>query len=202
MNAKLRAVVTLLSLLPATAICPALAQEATFQMGLAMDLPAELSTDRSSSCMIEFQEEWLIDPERPSIVKTVDAFEFPCGDSTESVGLPPETIRIRNLSYEFTFLDLPDRMAKEVQNALIALINDHYLIPESYDPSEQLLSIYFHEDWLVEPGSNAFSKKIRGITPVIWQRRQTADGEAILDPDTGYPVFYKQSLDRIDLRQP
>jgi hypothetical protein len=184
------------------AMYPALAQEATFQMRLAMDLPVELNMDKSSSCRLEFQEVWIIDPARSSIRKTVDAFEFPCTDTTESVRLPDGTTRLKHISYEFIFLDLPDKLAKEVQKAIINLVNESDPIAGVYDPSEQLLSIYFHEEWLVEPGTNSFSKKIRGITPVIWQRRQTADGEPIPDPDTGYPVFYKHSLERIELRQP
>lgn len=202
MNALLKATGAFYLLLLIPAISPLLAQEATFQMRLTMDLPVELHTGNSSSCRVEFHEEWIIDPERSSIIKTVDAFEFPCEDQTEGVRLPDGSMRLKNLSYEFTFLDLPDSLAKEVQKAIIALIDERFPLPEAYDPPEQLLSIYFHEDWVLEPEPSLFSKKIRGITPVIWQRRQTADGEPILDPQTGFPVFYKLSLDRIDLRQP
>ena len=198
----IKATGALFFLLVVNAAYPLLAQEATFPMRLAMDLPAELHMDKSSSCRLEFQEEWIIDPARSSFIKTVEAFEFACEDDAERFVLTQGTRRLRNLSYEFTFLDLPDKMAKEVQNAVIALINERFPIPEAYDPSEQLLSVYFHEDWTIEPGQELFQKKIRGITPVIWQRRQTADGEPIPEPHTGYPVFYKLSLERIDLRQP
>lgn len=189
-------------LLVVQAIYPVLAQEATFQMHLAMDLPAEFNKNRSTSCSLEFQEEWIIDPARFSISKTVNAFEFPCLDQTESVTLPDGANRLRNLTHEFSFLDLPEKMAKEVQMEIIALISKRMSIPEAYDPPEQLLSIYFHEDWAIESGHRIFTKRVRAITPVIWQRRQTADGEPLLDPDTGYPVFYKLNLERIDLRQP
>jgi hypothetical protein len=37
---------------------------------------------------------------------------------------------------------------------------------------------------------------------VIWQERQTAEGEALHDAETGYPVYYILKLERIDLRQP
>ena len=183
-------------------ISPILAQEATFQMQLAMDLPAEFNKDRSSSCSLEFQEEWIIDPARSSISKTVDAFEFPCRDDAERVTLPDGANRLKNLSFEFSFLDLPEKMAKEIQMEIIALISKRISIPEAYDPSEQLLSVHFHEDWTIESGHRVFTKRVRAITPVIWQRRQTADGEPLPDPDTGYPVFYKLKLERIDLRQP
>lgn len=181
---------------------PAKAQEASFQIRVAMALPQGLTMDNSSGCWLESQEQWIIDPARSSITKRVDAYEFPCQDTVERVKLPEGTRRLKNVSYEFTFLDLPEELAKEVQEAINALISERFPIPGTYDPSEQLLSIYFHEDWLIEPGPNQFSKKVQGITPVIWQRRQRADGEPVLDPDTGYPVFYKLSLERIDLRQP
>jgi hypothetical protein len=37
---------------------------------------------------------------------------------------------------------------------------------------------------------------------VIWQRRRTAEGEGIDDAETGLPVYYKNPLRRIELRQP
>ena len=99
-------------------------------------------------------------------------------------------------------MDLPEQMAKEIQMAIIALLNKSHPLPEHYDPQEQLLSVYFHEDWSIEENPLVFTKKVKALTPVIWQRRQTADGEPLLDPDTGYPVYYKLKLERIDLRQP
>ena len=193
---------TLVFLLAFQANQPVLAQEAAFQMLLAMDLPAEFNKDRSPSCSLEFQEEWIIDPVRSSISKTVDAFTFPCIDGTESVKLPEGVVRLKNISFEFSFLDLPEKMAKEIQMEIIALISKRFPIPEVYDPSEQLLSIYFHEDWTIESGHRVFTKRVRALTPVIWQRRQTSDGEPLHDADTGLPVFYKLELERIELRQP
>ena len=184
------------------ALYPVLAQESRYQVLHALDIPAELNLDHHPSCFLQFQEEWVIDPQGLSISKRVDGFQFPCGDSTSIVTLPPGEIRLRNISYEFYFLDLPEQEAKEIQTAFIALIKKRFSIPEVYDPSEQLLSVYFHEDWTIEPGHQRINKKVRAISPVIWQRRQTADGEPLPDAETGYPVFYKQTLDRIDLRQP
>ncbi|MCD4709533.1 MAG: hypothetical protein K8R52_01695 [Bacteroidales bacterium] len=45
-------------------------------------------------------------------------------------------------------------------------------------------------------------KNENGITPVIWQLRQTAEGEPVHDAETGFPVYYKLKLERIDLRNP
>lgn len=181
---------------------PVHAQEHFFQMHLVTDLPPELNPDHRRSCSLELHEEWIIDPSGASVSKSVKSFELPCENGTSALSQKDDVIRLRNLSYEFSFLDLPEQMAKEVQNAFIALINNRFAIPGVYDPAQQLLSIHFHEDWTLEPGNKVFKKKVRAITPVIWQRRQTADGEPVLDPDTGFPVFYKQSLERIDLRQP
>lgn len=202
MKAIPKSIGALFFLLALQAPNPALAQEYFFQMHLEMNLPAEFNLKGSSSCSLELQEGWIIDPMHSFISKTVESFNFPCTDDTESVKLPDGAIRLRKLSYEFIFLDLPEKMAKEIQLAVIELINKRSPIPEAYEPPEQLLSIYFHEDWSIESGHKVFLKKVRAITPVIWQRRQTADGEPVLDPDTGYPVFYKLELERIDLRQP
>lgn len=180
----------------------AVAQERTFQMFQVMDLPGEFNLNASSTCKLEFQEEWIIDPAGSSISKTVSSFEFPCDDRSETVKLPEGTTRLRNLSFEFSFLDLPEQMAKEIQLAIIALVKESYTLPEYYNPQEQLLSVYFHEDWSMDEDPMVFSKKVKALSPVIWQRRQTTDGEPLLDPDTGYPVFYKIKLERINLRQP
>jgi hypothetical protein len=189
-------------LLVMQSLCPLLAQEGTFQMRIAMDLPKELNPDRIPACSVESDEEWIIDPAGASISKIVETFTIPCESNTTNLNPGEEVIRLRNISYEFSFLDLQEQMAKEMQLAFIALINKRVPIPEVYDPTEQLLSVYFHEEWTVDPGNQVFRKRVRGISPVIWQRRQTADGEPILDAETGLPVFYKHTLERIDLRNP
>lgn len=202
MKALAKSIGTIFFLFSVPAVCPVLSQETTFQMLHVLDLPPKLNPDQSPSCNIEFREEWIIDPEALSIAKKVESFELPCEDSTMAITLPRGEIRLRNTSFEFVFLDLPEKEAREIQMVFVELITKHLSISDVYDPSEQLLSIFFHEDWTIEPGHQVFIKKVRGITPVIWQRRQTADGESIPDADTGYPVFYKHELERIDLRQP
>ena len=57
MKAMIKASEAFLFLLLMHAMYPALAQEATFQMRLAMDLPMEINMDKSSSCRLTFQEE-------------------------------------------------------------------------------------------------------------------------------------------------
>jgi hypothetical protein len=202
MKAIVKSIGALFFLFVAQALYPALAQDNFFQMRISMDLPRELNPDRRPSCSLESEEEWIIDPAGASISKVVERFTMPCADKAVTLKPEEEVIRLRNISYEFSFLDLQEQMAKEMQLAFISLINKRYPIPEAYDPPEQLLSVHFHEEWKVDPGSQEFTKKVRGISPVIWQRRQTADGEPILDAETGLPVFYKHTLERIDLRNP
>ena len=195
----------LFSLLALQAFGLVVAQETIFQVSDVMDLPPELNPGELASCSLEFQEQWILNVAKSSISKKVDAYDVSCKDSTEVHGLPEGTVRLKNLSYEFSFLDLMDLMdqrARKLQEALIALINQRYAIPELYNPPEQLLSVYFHEDWVFDADHQVFTKTVRGITPVIWQERQTADGEPLPDGDTGYPVYYKLKLPHIDLRQP
>ena len=184
------------------AFSAAVAQERTFQMFQVMDMPREFNLNQSSSCRLEFQEEWIIDPTGSSISKTVISLEFPCEDQSSTATLPEGTTRLRNLSFEFSFLDLPEQMAKEIQLAIIALVNNSYPFPDYYDPQKQLLSVYFHEDWSIDDDPLVFTKKVRALSPVIWQQRQTAEGEPLHDAETGYPVYYKLKLERIELRQP
>jgi len=184
---------------------PAVAQETIFQVSDVMDLPPELNPGRDTSCSLEFQEQWILNVATRSISKKVEAYEIFCTDSTGVHGLPEGTVRLKNLSYEFSFLDLMDLMdqrARKLQEALISLIERSFPIPEVYDPTKQLLSVYFLEDWVIEANHQEIKKRVKAITPVIWQERQTADGEPIHDGETGYPVYYKLKLDRIELHQP
>ncbi len=195
----------LLILLAFLVSTPLVAQETMYELLDVMDLPPELNPNRQAACSLEFQEQWILNVGKASISKVVNAYEISCKDSTDVPGLPEGVFRLRNLSYEFSFLDLRDAMeqkAIELQEAMIALIKDRYPIPEVYDPREQLLSVYFHEDWVLEADHQGFKKTVRAITPVIWQARRTAEGEALHDAETGYPVYYKLKLERIDLRQP
>jgi hypothetical protein len=195
----------LLILLAFLVSSPLVAQENVFEVLDVMDLPPGFNPERKDSCSLEFQEQWILNVGKASISKVVNAYEISCKDSSDVPGLPEGVIRLRNLSYEFSFLDLRDALdqkAIELQEAMIALIKDRYPIPEVYDPREQLLSIYFHEDWVLEEDHQVFKKTVKAITPVIWQERRTAEGDALHDAETGYPVYYKLKLERIDLRQP
>jgi hypothetical protein len=187
------------------AIQPAEAQQSVYEVLDIIDLPPELNPELNTSCRLEFQEQWVLNVAKASISKEINAYGISCTDSTERLSLPEGAIRLKDISYEFSFLDLLDLLdqrARKLQEEVIALINIKNPIPEIYDPREQLLSVYFHEEWGIDADHQVFTKRVKGITPVIWQQRQTTSGEAIHDAETGYPVYYKLKLDRIDLRQP
>jgi hypothetical protein len=205
MGALLSSMKILLFLLAIQAFSPAMAQETRYEVLDVMDLPPELNPSHLASCSLEFQEQWILNVAALSISKKVDAYGISCTDSTDSTDLeflPEGAVRIKEISYEFSFLNLSDPQERKLQEALISLINQSLPIPEVYEPAEQLLSVYFHEDWVIEADHQEFRKRIKAITPVIWQERQTADGEPIPDGETGYPVYYKLKLERIELRQP
>jgi hypothetical protein len=175
-----------------------------------VDLPAELNPLRKTGCLLEFREEWVLDPPSSSISKKVNGFELSCEDSSDLDFPASGELRIKNISYEFSFLDLLNEAAsmlqeeavRKLQSDFIDLIIRRIPVSELYNPKEQLLSIYFHEDWILEADNQEIRKQVKGITPVIWQQRLTAEGIAVPDPETGYPVYYKLKLERIDLRQP
>ena len=181
---------------------------------------------------LEFRETWHIDPERPSIVKEVeeyrplnDSLPDVSPDSLRSrfaalvraQAADEEVMNLRGITCEFILLDphlgssgnvsfpSPDSMDREtiaLQRALISLIGRRSRAASGFDLKTQLLSVYFHEDWQLDPVSLEITRKVGAITPVIWQRRKTVRGEPVNDGDTGYPVYYKNTLERIELRNP
>lgn len=202
--------VIFLSLLVFPALCPLSAQESRHRILDFVDLPAELNQERHPGCKMEFREEWTLDPASSSLSKKVDEYRISCEDSSEHLSPAKGELRIKNISYEFSFLDLQEEAMPiigeekvlKLQKDFIALINALHPLPEFYDPPLQLLSVYFLEDWVFKADQKTINKRVKGIAPVIWQQRQTADGDPVLDAATGYPVYYKLRLEQIDLRQP
>ncbi len=153
--------------------------------------------------ILKFLEEWVIDPIQPSISKQVLEFDG--------------SISFRNISYEFHLLDPhlvasgnrafpePDSMdgpTRQLQEELIALVTARNNLEKRYQLEDQLLSVIFHEEWSQDPETLKVTKRVRAITPVIWQRRQTEAGDPVNEADTGLPVYYKNQLQQINLRNP
>ena len=204
----------ILTLLPVSTV---IGQESSHQIVDFIDLPAELNMRQDASCLIEFQEQWILNVSKASILKKVKGHKVSCAFDSIDISFATESFCLREISYEFSFLDphlealgnkafsgpgSMEKAARDLQNEFISLINGNTAIHSMYNPQEQLLSVYFHEEWILDAAKQEFRKHVKGITPVIWQLRQTTDGEPIHDADTGLPVYYKIKLERIDFRNP
>jgi hypothetical protein len=206
--------------------------DSAFRVTDFVDVPGAWTGEADSGWYLEFREQWIIDPDRSMILKKVEDYrpfnkslpdvspdslkalfasmirkQFPAGGK----------ISARGISYEFILLDphlessgngfypSPDSMdrgTKALQQALISLVRRRSQLGSMLDLEEQLLSVQFHEDWYLDPVSLKLTREVLAITPVIWQRRRTVQGEPVDEPDTGYPVYYKSLLERIGLRNP
>jgi hypothetical protein len=195
---------------------PARAQDSAVEVNYRMELPDEL-TGREITWVLDFHESWIISPERGSIRKNVVDYWVrdpldPLADEDslrkafqELIGQLPSgrgPARVTGITSEFLLIDLPGEMAGDLRGPMVSLV--HRLSAESslYDLEDQLLSVFFHETWTLDPETFQISKKVMGITPVMWQRRETAEGEPVNDADTGLPVYFKVQLEHLNLRNP
>ncbi len=202
----------------ATGFCmkPLAAQEATFQLIDFVEAPAQLQPLGERDCYIEFGEQWTF-LGNGALSKEVRSQKLSCSEEPRDLAIPGKELRIKNIEYEFMLLDphllesndqafaeadSMDQSTRELQTHLINLIENYISMGSRYDPRQELLSVYFHEEWILDPESPKIIKKVKGLTPVIWQRRKTTEGKNINDGDTGLPVYYKNPLRMITLRQP
>lgn len=197
-----------------------------------VDLPGKWSNERDGDWYLQFRERWVIDPKKTMINKQVEKYHplnhaLPdvSPDSLQQLyaamireqSTSEGMVNYRGLSYEFILLephlegsgnisfpsrDSMDEHTLALQRALVSLVSRRSRMGSLLDLEQQLLSVHFHEDWCIDPVSLEITKKVEALTPVIWQRRRTAGGEPVDDPDTGYPVYYKNMLERIELRNP
>ena len=182
---------------------PLLAQESVHQVHEVMDLPEKLDPAGDQGCTLDFHEQWTISVPGSSVAKDVHSFAWSAAaDSSVSLFPAEGELRVRDISYEFSFLDPAGEVMRELQENFIALISKLRPLPGVYQAKKELLSVYFHEEWILDAEQQSIRKSVTGITPVIWQIRQTAEGEPVVDGDTGYPVYFKHSLNRIPLRRP
>lgn len=222
--------ICLLFALAEVTVAPTMAQDSSLNVVDFVDLPGYRGNKECNTWYIEFRETWIVPRGRGGIIKVVNSYKphhhmDPKASPDSLQSLFAASIReeravkgmidLGNISYEFILLDPhvvesgniafpePDSMdqwTRRLQGELIGLITRHSPAPKRHNLEEQLLSVHFHESWFIDPVSLQFKKKVRGITPVIWQRRMTVDGEPINDAGTGLPVYYKNRLERIDLR--
>ncbi len=184
-----------------------------------IDLPCKWTGGDNGSWYLEFNETWVIPENLSGIGKRVESYTIhSTGQDTTLKGntsISLESILPASISYEFTVLDphspgsdnvafseprSMDQYARDIQEVLTQLVLKGSPSAKEYDLKNQLLSVWFHEEWFLDPATGQITKKVHGITPVIWQRRLTEAGEPVDEADTGYPVYYKNQLFRIDLR--
>jgi len=180
----------------------AVAQENVYQVLDFIDLPSHLKIHPDSSCTMESREVWTVDAKHFTISKKVDSYTVPCGNRIAAVSSSGEEFRLKEITYEFSFLDPHLTPIQSLQDDIATMVSHRIPVNSLYNLSEQLLSVMFHEEWIIKPENQEIIKIVNGITPVIWQKRQTSDGEAVNDAETGLPVYYTLQLDRINLRCP
>lgn len=180
----------------------AVAQENVYQVLDFIDLPSELKIHPDSSCTMESREVWTVNAQKFTISKKVDSYTVPCGNRIPGILSSGEEVRLKGITYEFSFLDPHQTPIQSLQDDIATMVRHRIPVNSLYNLSEQLLSVRFHEEWIIEPENQEIIKVVRGITPVIWQKRQTTQGEPVYDAETGLPVYYTLQLDRINLRRP
>ena len=208
------------------------AQGHSFSVTDQVDLPSALGGGTGSGLHLEIEGRWTLYPDRPALLKetrSIRVRETLPGTGDEELLQHQLQARIGQLpvrrgkaaagevQYEFTLLDPhlsatgtggfpePDSMdsaTRELQSALIEMVKGRIRNIDRYELEAQLLSVRFHETWSFDPATRALERQVNAITPVIWQRRRTVEGEPVNDAETGWPVYYKNILTTIDLRNP
>jgi len=202
MRQKLYHITAILFLLAFLPVHTAVAQEKVYELYDHIDLPSGLKIHPDSSCTMESREIWTVNARNFTISKKVESYTVPCGNRIPVISSSGEEVRLNGITYEFSFLDPHLTPIQDLQEDIATMVGHRIPGKSLYNLSEQLLSVRFHEEWIIKPEDQEIIKIVNGITPVIWQRRQTAEGEAVNDAETGLPVYYTLELDRIDLRQP
>jgi hypothetical protein len=180
----------------------AVAQENVYELYDYMDLPYGLKIHPDSSCKMESREVWTVNPRNLTISKKVESYTVPCGNRIPGILSSGEEVRLKGITYEFSFLDPHQTPIQNLQDDIVTMVRPRIRGNSLYNLSEQLLSVRFHEEWIIKPEKQEIIKIVDAITPVIWQKRQTTEGVAVYDAETGLPVYYTLELDRISLRHP
>jgi hypothetical protein len=193
------------------------AQDQSFRVTDRINLPVQLAGQEAPAWYLVFEGTWTVGAKWALVTKTVDrymvfdhqdpnadadslraGFRDLLGASLSSRGRN----RFTGITYEFLLREDPDLAAHPLQEALIPLIRRRSAMAGHYDLESQLNSLLFREEWHVDPVSLEITRKVTGITPVIWQRRRTKEGIPVNDAESGLPVFYKINLEQLIQRNP
>jgi len=192
-------------------------QDQTFRVRDRINLPVQLAGQEAPAWYLVFEGTWTVGAKGAFVTKTVDRYmvfdhQDPNADAdslrTGFRDLVGATLssrgrnRFTGITYEFLLREDPDLAAHPLQEALIPLIRTNSAMADHYDLESQLNSVLFHEEWHVDPVSWDITRKVTGITPVIWQRRKTKEGIPVNDAESGLPVFYKINLEQVTTRNP
>ena len=202
MRRKLYHIPVILFLVAIQPVHTAVAQENVYELYDFMDLPSALKIHSDSSCTMESREIWTVNAREFTIAKKVESYTVPCGNRIPGISSSGEEARLKGITYEFSFLDPHQTPIQNLQEDIATMVMHRIPVNSLYNLSEQLLSVRFHEEWIIKPEEQEIIKIVDAITPVIWQKRQTVEGEAVYDAETGLPVYYTLQLDRISLRHP
>jgi len=193
------------------------AQDQSFPVTDRINLPVQLAGQEAPPWYLVFEGTWTVGAKGAFVTKSVDRYmvidhQDPNADADslragfrDLVGASLSSRgrnRVTGITYEFLLREDPDLAAHPLQEALIPLIRAGSTMAGHYDLESQLNSVLFHEEWHVDPVSFDITRKVTGITPVIWQRRKTKEGIPVNDAESGLPVFYKINLERVSPRNP
>ena len=187
-------------LLLACTMSVASGQSYTLQVRDTLEVPSIEPSGSTDVTVLIFEEIWSVYPSRPALYKEITGFRT-METGGETGDWPPETYR-GTMDYEYELRDPQTGKEDIAFLPLLELVKKHSSLARNYDLGTCLISVRFSEDWVYDTLSRELTRKVLAITPVIWQRRQTTEGEPVNDGETGLPVYYKLEMEPIRLRNP
>jgi len=156
--------------------------------------------DPTAYFSIIFDEVWTIHPQKAGLKRQV--LDYRVMKNGQEVRDWPGAQYAGKIRYEVHLKDPQTGETGSLHASIAELVARHAVAARQYDMKEQLISVKLSERWTFDPDTRALARNVETLTPVIWQRRQTSEGEPLDDPDTGLPVYYRLELESIGIRNP